>query len=224
MSHDQTDSNPSTRHVSAWLADEEDDTRGGARRGKLYELVILGELIGGPHHGYLLRDIIGKIFGPFRQISWGALYPLIHRLEQRELIAPEISDMASHGKRGQRNLYKITRAGRDRFHTLMLEAVPYATYDSDCFTAKLGYFDHITSEHQRAILQHHQGYLRATADYLQTNLRRVMANEGIPERERMRIQWVVEFRLSRIQAEIAWVDTAIFMGYAAFYEDPGTGG
>jgi DNA-binding PadR family transcriptional regulator len=208
MPHEQTDKNALKSHVSAWLADG-GDTRTGARRGKLYELVMLGELIGGPHHGYLLREILGKIFGPFRQISWGALYPLIHRLEQQGLITPEASDVASQGKRGQRNLYQITSAGRDRFDALMVEAIPYAAYDPDCFIAKLGYFDHTTSEHQTAILQHHQGYLQATADYLATNLRWIMANEEIPERERLRIQWVVEFRLSRVQAEMAWVATAL---------------
>ena len=107
MPQDQTDSKPPRSHISAWLADDR-DTRSGARRGKLYELVVLGELIGGPHHGYLLREILGKIFGPFRQISWGALYPLIHRLEQQGLIAPQASNLMSQGKRGQRNLYRIT--------------------------------------------------------------------------------------------------------------------
>ena len=208
MSQDQTNSNPPKSHVSAWLTDD-GDTRGGARRGKLYELVVLGELIGGPHHGYLLREILGKIFGPFRQISWGALYPLIHRLERQGLITPEASNLSSQGKSGQRNLYRITPAGRERFQALIVEAIPYSVYDSDYFIAKLGYFDHISLEHQRAIVQHHRGYLQAVIDYLQTNLQHVMANQDIPERERLRIRWVVEFRLSRVQAEMAWVNTAL---------------
>jgi DNA-binding PadR family transcriptional regulator len=193
--------------MSHWL--DEGDTRSGGRRGKLYELVVLGELLGGPHHGYLLREILGKIFGPFRQISWGALYPLIHRLEQQGLIAPEARDVTHQGKSRQRNLYRITPAGSERFHTLMAEAVPYSSYDPDHFIAKLGYFDHITLEHQSAILQHHRGYLQAVDDYLQTNLHRILADEDIPERERSRIKWVVEFRLMRVQAEMAWVDTAL---------------
>jgi DNA-binding PadR family transcriptional regulator len=208
MSQDHTNSNPPKSHVSAWLADDR-DTRSGARRGKLYELVILGELIGGPHHGYLLREILGKIFGPFRQMSWGALYPLIHRLEQQGLITPEASDVMSQSKRGQRNLYQITSTGRERFHALMVESVPYPAYDSDHFIAKLGYFDFITLEQQIVILQHHRGYLRAVDDYLQTNLRRVMTDKDIPEFERLRIKWVVEFRLHRVQAEMTWIDTAL---------------
>ena len=53
----------------------EPSARGAARQGKVYELFVLGELSAGPHHGYLLHSILGKILGPFRQISWGALYP-----------------------------------------------------------------------------------------------------------------------------------------------------
>lgn len=208
MSQEQTNSNPPKGHVSAWLADD-GNTHSGARRGKLYELVVLGELLGGPHHGYLLREILGKIFGPFRQISWGALYPLIHRLEQQGLITPQASNLTSQGKSGQRNLYRITPTGRERFLALIEEAVPYSAYDPDYFIAKLGYFDHITLERQIAIVQHHRGYLQVVVDYLQTTLQHVMANEDIPERERLRIQWVVEFRLNRVQAEIAWVDTML---------------
>ena len=64
-----------------------------SRRGRVYELFVLGELTAGSHHGYLLREILGKILGPFRQVSWGALYPLIHRLSRDGLIAP-VSELA----------------------------------------------------------------------------------------------------------------------------------
>lgn len=196
---------------SAWLPNTE-NKRGGARRGKVYELFVLGELIGGPHHGYLLREILNKILGPFRRISWGALYPLIHRLEHQGLIAPDTRakphDSKGQGKAGQRNLYRITTAGRERFHALIVEEVPYTAYDPDLFISKLSYFDHITSEQQLAILQHHRGYLQAEEDYIQTNLGYVIADVDIPKSERLRIQWVTEFRLRRIQAELAWVEAA----------------
>lgn len=180
------------------------------RRGIVYELFVLGELIGGPHHGYLLHEIIGKILGPFRKASWGAIYPLIHRLEEDGLIVPDARTKRgdAEGKRSQRRLYRITKAGRERFQALMLESVPYDAYDTDLFIGKLGYFDHITIEQQKAILQHHQGYLQAQEDYMQEALRQVMGVTEIPLRERQRIQWVTEFRLGRLEAESAWVDQA----------------
>src|SRR5215510_9216586 len=91
-----------------------------ARRGRLYELFVLGELIGGPHHGYLLHEILSKILGPFRTASWGALYPLIHRLEEDGFIVPDMKTKRSdsEGKRSRRYIYRITKTGRDRFQEL----------------------------------------------------------------------------------------------------------
>lgn len=34
----------------------------------------------GPHYGYILREILGRLLGPFRHISWDVLYPLIRRV------------------------------------------------------------------------------------------------------------------------------------------------
>ena len=182
-----------------------------ARRGRVYELFVLGELMGGPHHGYLLHEILGKILGPFRKASWGALYPLIHRLENEGLIAPDAQTRRtdSDGKRSRRYLYRITQAGRERFQAFIVEPIPYETYETDLFIGKLGYFDFITAEQQQAILQHHHGYLQAQVDYIQEAMRQVMANTEIPFAERQRIQWVNEFRLSRLEAEIHWVKKAL---------------
>src|SRR5258706_7725123 len=56
------------------------------RKSTMYELFVLGELMDGPHHGYSLREILSRMLGPFRQISWGVLYPLIRQLEREGLI------------------------------------------------------------------------------------------------------------------------------------------
>ncbi len=66
---------------------------------------------------------------------------------------------------------------------------------------KLGYFDHITVQQQKAILLHRRGYL-------QEALRQVMMDTDTPLRDRQRIQWVTELQLSRLEAETAWVYAA----------------
>lgn len=186
-------------------------TENKIRRGRVYELFVLGELMAGPHHGYLLREILNKILGPFRKASWGALYPLIHRLEKDGRIAPAalMKRSDSTGENSRRYLYRITKAGRQRFQKLILEQVPYESYDTDLFIGKLGYFDHIAFEQQKAILEHHDGYLQAQVDYIREAMRQVMANTDIPLQERQRIQWVNDFRLSRLEAEITWIHKAL---------------
>src|SRR5690349_2906109 len=99
-------------------ADQAQGENSGARRSVMYELFVLGELMDQPHHGYLLHRILTRLLGPFRQVSWGALYPLIHRLEQEGLIVPtaayEVTDKQARGK--QRNVYQITSAGQEGFY------------------------------------------------------------------------------------------------------------
>jgi DNA-binding PadR family transcriptional regulator len=58
-----------------------EDGRSGA-----FELFVLGELMDGVYHGSPLVDILARMLGPYRQISWAAIYPLIHRLERQGFI------------------------------------------------------------------------------------------------------------------------------------------
>lgn len=183
------------------------------QRSQLYELFVLGELLSGPRYGYLLREILNHILGPHQQISWGTLYPLIHRLEGEKLVIAEtevMTDQAEQGaKRKQRNLYTITDAGRDYFQTIINKAIPYTNYSTELFTMKLNYFDFLTVAEQLAILQHHQSYLQTQTVFIQRQLARVLANARIAEAERLRIKWVISFRTSHIAAEQAWVDGAV---------------
>lgn len=198
--------------ASPWLAGAGAPSSIG-RRSAIYELVVLGELLGGPHHGYLLREILGKIFGPFRQVSWGALYPLIHRLAEQGLITPEPhtapAAASARAARAQPTLYAITPSGRERLLALMTTSPPYRAYDPDLFLAKLGYVDHVSPAQQRDLLLHHLGFLRAVDDSIATTLRQVQAEPHIPPQERQRIEWVTEFRRSRLAAERSWVETAL---------------
>src|SRR5258708_18073531 len=97
---------------------------GRARKSLIYELFVLGELMDGPHHGYQLREILSNMLGPFRQMSWGVLYPLIRQLEHEGLIVADIGANTEHREGNassdrQRKQYRLTETGRERFHALM---------------------------------------------------------------------------------------------------------
>src|SRR5258708_1995482 len=115
---------------------------GRARKSLIYELFVLGELMDEPHHGYQLREILSNLLGPFRQISWGVLYPLIRQLELEGLLASdaetnaEDSGARASGSR-QRKQYRLTETGRERFYTLMLERGDYNADYPELFTVKL---------------------------------------------------------------------------------------
>lgn len=199
-------------HRPAWAFGERREGT-GARKSTIYELLVLGELMGGPHHGYLLREIINRGLGPFRQMSWGALYPLIHQLESQGLIEREAGASADAGQskpgKRQRHLYRITQAGRERFHMLMLEPGEYSADTPELFLARLLYFNHIKRAGQLAILYDYRGYLQILNEYAQGGERYVISHPYIPENERPEILRAIHFRMSGPQSELRWVDAEI---------------
>ena len=174
---------------------------------------MLGELMDGPLHGYLLRTIISTAIGPLRQMSWGALYPLIRRLEAEGLIAPVPGDGAGEGER-QRRIYGITEAGRHRFFDLMMKPGEYNTDYSDAFTIKLGSFHHLTPEQQDDILQQYRAYVQFLLDHLQSCRRYIAGHTSIIEAERPNILRAIDHRLHLLQADKEWIDGEIARGAA----------
>src|SRR6266567_4009186 len=84
---------------------------GGARKHQMYQLFVLGQLMNKPMHGYLLRDILSNMLGPFRHMSWGALYPLIRQLLRNGWIELDTGcdvDLQSEANARQRKRYRIT--------------------------------------------------------------------------------------------------------------------
>lgn len=185
----------------------------GTRKSTIYELFVLGELMGGPHHGYLLRETMNQGLGPFRQISWGALYPLIHQLERQGLIELEAGASIDAGQaapsKRQRNLYRVTQAGQERFHALMLGPAEYSADTPELFLIKLLYFNHVTRAGQLAILHDYRGYLQILNEYLQRGERYVINHPDIPENERPEILRAIHFRMNGPQSELRWVDAEI---------------
>lgn len=185
---------------------------GGARKQQMYQLFMLGQLMGNRSvHGYMLRDILSNMLGPFRQMSWGALYPLIRQLERDGLIELDAEDDEGQGKRGtnsrQRKRYRITDAGRERFQAMMQEPDEYTADTPELFMIKLVNFKYVSPELRLAILQHYRGYLQIVENYVQMQRRR---KENHTERDMM--QYVlrgVYCRLNTVQAELQWVEQEI---------------
>jgi DNA-binding PadR family transcriptional regulator len=183
------------------------------RKSTMYELFVLGELMDGPQHGYFLREILSRMLGPFRQISWGVLYPLIRQLEREGLIVQDEESSAASGagtsNSKQRKSYRITERGRKRFYALMQEQGEYTADYPEYFIIKLNNFDHISREQQLAILWQYQGYLQALNFYGQSAQQYVSSNPAVPVDQRPHILRTISYRMCTIQAEIAWIEQEI---------------
>ncbi len=212
MAHDQSDSSLVSGELTVPLENKSSSVTG--RKAPMYELFVLGELMDGPHYGYLLRDILGRLLGPFRQISWGVLYPLIRHLEREGLIVLDAKTGTGRSESIQgnqpRKQYRITEAGRRRFLALMLETGDYTADYPELFLIKLNNLDHLTREQQLTILWHCREYLQVEQKYLQEGQRNISnGTRFIPEDQRMHVFDVIAFRLSGIQAEISWISHKI---------------
>lgn len=89
----------------------------------MIELPILGLLKEGPRHGYKLKRRLETIVGYFGNVSYGSLYPMLRKLEERGHVARAVEKV---GKRN-RIAYQITPEGEARLLDLMRESgTPFA--------------------------------------------------------------------------------------------------
>ena len=98
------------------------DSRGFAtelKRGTL-ELILLRLLEERPKYGYeLVRELQS---GDDIQIKEGTVYPVLYRLEERGLVAPE---WQARSRGVPRKYYQLTAQGRSRLQELLLEWKAY---------------------------------------------------------------------------------------------------
>lgn len=184
------------------------------RSNPAYELFVLGELMQGPHHGYKLNEIINRILGPQRQLSWGTLYPLIKRLEQEGLITIFVEQQSEFAQeerreRGQpRRAYTITDAGRERFFELMHQPQGYA-YHPELFAVQLSKFNLLTPQERLSVLERYRTYLETFRDHYRKGQPRVKLNPQLNEDERIFVLQLVDYNLHMLNAEITWFERAI---------------
>jgi PadR family transcriptional regulator, regulatory protein PadR len=75
------------------------------------ELLILRTLARGPMHGYDIAQWIHGASAEALSVEEGALYPALHRLEVRGLLASEW-DVSANNRRAK--FYRLTAQGRKR--------------------------------------------------------------------------------------------------------------
>lgn len=78
------------------------------------DMVILRVVAAGPIHGYALAQRIRLISRDILQIQQGSLYPALHRLENRGLLAAEWKESET-GRDAK--FYRVTQKGRAQLKT-----------------------------------------------------------------------------------------------------------
>jgi DNA-binding PadR family transcriptional regulator len=118
----------------------------------MLELSTLGLLLGEPLHGYRLKQQLELFMGCCISVNYGAIYPLLRRLEERRDIGTLITDST---EATIRKTYCITAQGRSRWHEKMLEHPQESWVNSRSrFTIKFFFFSYLEPLERVMLLEH----------------------------------------------------------------------
>ena len=124
--------------------------------------------MGGPFHGYLIAKIVQNILGPYGKLSKGRLYPLLMKLEEEGLIVVEpVSEQSESRPRSHipSRSFRLTEAGRVRFHALMMDTTSSLGEYQRIFLQKVAYFSFLQPEERLHLAEHYIGYCQSLVSY-----------------------------------------------------------
>lgn len=143
----------------------------------MYELIILSLLMRGPIHGYLIAKNINDIIGPVARVSHGWLYPRLSKLEQEGLIIAYVATNEEHQSERQLHAYKITEAGRKRFHHLMMDTTSNPGEYSKFFWQKVCYLEYLHPAERLHLIDHYSNYCQTHILHLKAQAKNLVEGE-----------------------------------------------
>jgi len=119
----------------------------------MLELATLGLLQREPLHGYRLKQQLELFMSSSISVNYGAIYPLLKRLEERGEIATLATDQTEAGP--NRKTYCITAKGRQRWHQKMMEHPQESWVNSRSrFFIKFFFFGNLEQPERIKLLEH----------------------------------------------------------------------
>jgi DNA-binding PadR family transcriptional regulator len=141
----------------------------------MIELMILGFLAEGPHHGYDLRRRMEELYGYARPVSFGTLYPAIARLAKAGLVHQQTGPGTSGAARVTLTL---TEAGRAALHDRLRSASGTDVTDGHRFMVVLAFLSLLPAQAERnAVLQRRLDFLSQPASFFYDGERPLTTDE-----------------------------------------------
>lgn len=183
-----------------------------------YEMIILGTLMVGPFHGYLIAKIMQNITGPYGKISAGRLYPLLTKLEEGGLIMVEPTSEQQERQHHRRShipsrRYQVTEAGRERLHELMMDTTSYLGDYQKMFMQKVAYFSFLQPEECLHLIEHYHGYCQSMVSYGTARAEELAksgtdknSSIGMTSAQLNNLLTVMQHRIQQCQQELLWAE------------------
>jgi len=118
----------------------------------LAQYVILGLLMEGPKHGYEIKQIIERWSGLFWKVSFGSLYPALHRLTENGCIS---IDAGSGTDTLRRKTFRLTEKGEAVLRAWLLEPAEgtgVSRNNTNEFMLKFTFFGYLTYEERDKLI------------------------------------------------------------------------
>lgn len=114
------------------------------------ENIILGCLSFGPRSGYEIKKIINMSSSWFYNASYGSIYPILKKHEEKGLVVSE--EVVDNGR--YKRLYRLTDKGYKVFHAWMLQEPKLMTVKYE-MAVKLMFFAKIAPEQRIQQIEEH---------------------------------------------------------------------
>ncbi|XZN91368.1 MAG: PadR family transcriptional regulator [Microcoleus sp.] len=175
----------------------------------MLELSALGLLQWQPLHGYRLKQLLELFMSSYISVNYGAIYPLLKRLEERGAIAVIAEEAGDAGC--PRKIYGITPSGRDRWRQKMLEHPQESWVNSGSrFQIKFFFFGDLEPAERLKLLEHRLRVCYIRQDYIESlkNEYQLTNDYQFASRDRcksvlaLEIEWLTE-QLAKEKSAIA---------------------
>lgn len=177
-----------------------------AKRTDVLDHTVLGVLSDGPLHGYELRKRLTAILGPFRALSFGSLYPCLHRLTESGLIEQVDSvareEIVGVSTKRARIVYALTAEGKESFEAWVADAGPDA-WEDEAFAARMAFFSRTNAEVRLRILEGRRSRLEERLRSLQDSLDRTN------ERMDLYTERLQQHGIEGAEREVSWLEELI---------------
>ncbi|MFB5191922.1 PadR family transcriptional regulator [Alicyclobacillus fastidiosus] len=158
------------------------------------EILILGQLLSGPKHGYEIKKNIQKDLGEEFEINNNLLYPALRRFLEMGAISKEV--VKSDGK-PERHVYLMTDVGEEIFNDMIRDFPGKLAASQMEFLVRVALFDRLEPDMRQEILHKRQ-------EVLEERLHFFRHIENTHSESPFVIE-VIRFQRSQVEHELAWI-------------------
>lgn len=117
----------------------------------MLELATLGLLQKEPLHGYKLKQLLEQFISGCISVNYGAIYPLLKRLEEKDYLTLSVSEGEAGGNK---KIYALTEKGKARFQEKMVESPQESWVNARSrFMIKFVFFSHVSQEQRIQLIE-----------------------------------------------------------------------